>query len=450
MQNRLMFTGTNSNVGKTTVVIGLMRAFKNRGLKVQGFKAGPDYIDPAFHTFATGVKSRNLDTWMLSVEAIQELLARHASCADLSIMEGVMGMFDGYGVQNIKGSSAHLAKVTKTPVILIIDGSGVALSAAAEVLGYKSFDTEVDLKGVIVNKVSGEHHYQLIKEAIELHVGIPCVGYLKKNNDISLKSRHLGLIPSVEVEALDEKIDLAARMLEETVDLERILEISSTVIEYPVKTLPKNKTCRLGVAYDSAFNFYYEDNIDLLESLGCEIIRFSPINDVLPEVDGLYFGGGFPEVFAQKLEENQLIRKQIKEASENAMPIFAECGGFMYLTESIEDFKGHTFDMCGIYPARSKMTDKLQRFGYVEGHFTDHTILGACQTPFKGHEFHRSIVLDEDCYKTYALNKKGKTWTCGSVSQKTLAGYPHIHFYTNKDIAKTFVKSCEEYRRKNV
>lgn len=457
---RILLAGTSSDVGKTTVVLGLMRALRNRGLKVQGYKAGPDYIDTAFHTFATDVSSRNLDTWMLEEDVIKHLIAKHSKHADIAVMEGVMGMYDGADVKSLEGSSAHLAKMTGTPVILVINGSGVAASAAAMVLGFKMFDPKVEVKGVIVNKVSGEHHYKLIKEAIEHHVGIPCLGYLKKNENISLKSRHLGLIPSVEVKALDHKINEVADMIEETCDIKAIMEIAKTAQAFDDTLVAKKEQhLKIGVPLDNAFNFYYQDNIDILEDMGCEIVHFSPISDdhVPKGIDGLYIGGGFPEIFAKDLSENLSMKESIKRLIENGLPTYAECGGLMYLTSHITTLNNETFDMVGIFENGSKMTERLQRFGYVEVTTNRPTPIGNSGLSFKAHEFHRSVVLTEPYemapYLAYDIKKAKKmplkTWQCGYMKYNCLGAYPHIHFYSNMDVAKGFIESCLKFKMEN-
>ncbi|MBN2796795.1 MAG: cobyrinate a,c-diamide synthase [Clostridia bacterium] len=451
-----MFAGTSSDVGKTTIVLGIMRALTKKNLKVQGYKAGPDYIDTAFHSFATHIPSRNLDPWMLTQDTIQGLIGKNEKQCDISIMEGVMGMYDGASIDSIQGSSAHLAKITETPVILIINGSGVALSAAAMVLGFKNFDPEINLAGVIVNKVGSEKHYQLIKDAIEKHVKVPCVGYLKKSEEISLKSRHLGLIPSVEVKALDEKIDQVAEMVLETVDLDLLMTLGKQAKKFNVnEAAAQEKVVKLAVAYDNAFNFYYEDNLDLLESLGCELVRFSPINDTeLPRgIDGLYLGGGFPEVFAKELYENKSMRTSIRHAIEKDLPTYAECGGLMYLTQEITTLENETYEMCGVFEAASTMTKSLQRFGYVDVTLNRDSILGEKGTTFKGHEFHRSMVIEpkEHFEKGYDITKGGYgegCWQCGYIKNACLAGYPHIHFYNNKHLAENFVEAMKRYRSK--
>lgn len=454
---RVLFAGTSSDVGKTTIVLGIMRALRNRGMKVQGFKAGPDYIDTAFHTFATDIPSRNLDTWMMTPDVIRALLGLQADTSDISIMEGVMGMFDGADVHTIEGSSAHLAKLTNTPVILIINGSGVALSAAAMVKGFVSFDKSVAIKGVIVNKVGSEGHYKLIKEAIEYHVGIPCLGYLKKNENIQLKSRHLGLIPSVEVNALDEKINEVAEMVETTIDLDAVLKVarSAEVLNsQPLKIQPQR--VRLAVARDRAFNFYYQDNLDYLKALGCELVFFSPLTDhSLPkDIHGLYIGGGFPEVFAKELEQNNTMRSSIQEAVKQGLPTYAECGGLMYLTAYIETLEQQQYTMCGIFENGSKMTKRLQHFGYVQVTLTQETVIGPKGLQVKGHEFHRSMVVEDpndlSPYHRYDVKKtknQADKWKGAYSKYNCLGAYPHIHFYSNQSIAKHFVANCEAFKR---
>lgn len=454
---RVLIAGTSSDVGKTTVVLGIMRALRNRKLKVQGYKAGPDYIDTAFHTFATGVPSRNLDAWMLDESVIKALISKHSKHADIAIMEGVMGLYDGADVKSMVGSSAHLAKLTKTPVVLVINGGGVAASAAAMVLGFKMFDVDVDVKGVIVNKVSGQAHYQLIKEAVEYHVGIPCLGYLTKNENISLKSRHLGLIPSVEVDTLDDKINEVAKMIEDTVDLDLLMEIAKMAKSHDTEICIKSTyNLKIGIPYDSAFNFYYQDNLDMFEEMGCTLIKFSPLKDKkVPEgIDGLYIGGGFPEVFAKELSENYEMKISLKQVIENGLPTYAECGGLMYLTTAIKNLAGDSFDMVGIFENTSEMTKSLQRFGYVNVKQNHATVLGAKGLSFKAHEFHRSTlntIADEQ--KMYDIKKERKsnqkTWQCGYTRYNCLGGYPHIHFYSNPEVAEGFLKSCQTHKLEN-
>ncbi len=442
---RVLIAGTNSNVGKTTVVLGVMRALKNRGLRVQGYKSGPDYIDTAFHTFATDVYSRNLDAFMLTEDTIRKIIRKDN---DIAIIEGVMGLYDGSDIE-FNGSSYKLSEITDTPIILVIDASGIAASAAAIVLGYEKLGN-ANIKGVIVNKVGSEYHYNLVKESIEKYTSAKCIGYLKKNMNISLKSRHLGLIPSVEVENLNNKIDEVAAMVEETIDLDMLLELSKSAKTYDNDSVVKKEPIfKIGVPMDSAFNFYYRDNLDYLESVGAELVYFSPIKDKkVPKVDGLYIGGGFPEVFAKELSANQSMLESIKKVIEKGLPTYAECGGLMYLSDSITDLEGNTFNMVGIYHQQSIMTEKLKRFGYVNVTLNQDTILGKKGLTFKAHEFHRSTIENEEENMAYNIekNKNKRKYNGGYVKYNCLGGYPHIHFYTNLELANNFVEACLRWK----
>ncbi|WP_432665704.1 cobyrinate a,c-diamide synthase [Wukongibacter baidiensis] len=457
--SRFVIAGTQSGVGKTTVTTGLMRALTLRGLNIQPFKVGPDYIDPAFHSFVTGNKSRNLDSWMLSEETIKELFTKNALGKGLSVIEGVMGLYDGFGIEKDMGSTAHLAKILKAPVILVIDGRGMSSSAAAQVLGYKMYDTELELKGIIVNNVSGEKHYEIIRKVIERDTGIKCLGFLKKNANIKLESRHLGLVPSVEIDGLEKRLDELAQMVEETIDIEGILQLADEAESLDGKydsDINREKVVNIGVALDKAFNFYYQDNLDLLEELGANLIYFSPLKDKeLPDnIHGLYLGGGFPEVFPKELEDNSEMRNDILNKSLKGMPIYAECGGLMYLTKSIENFEGDKFQMVGVFDRESRMTKRLQRFGYVNVNINKPCAISEGNDVVKAHEFHRSTldeVEEENCvYKVDKIREKKlqKTWECGLVKNNTLGAYAHIHFYANKALAKNFINNCLIFKEK--
>lgn len=461
MTKRIVIGGASSNVGKTTFTLGLMKAMVKRGLKTQGFKTGPDYIDPAFHTHVTGYKSRNLDSWMLDEESIKHLYNANSSDKDVAIIEGVMGMYDGFSGDMSIGSTAHLSKILKTPIVLLIDGSGIAASAAAVVLGFTMLDKEVNIAGVVINNVHGEKHYNILKSAIEKYTDVKCFGFLNKNSKIKLESRHLGLIPSVEVETLDEKIDIIASMVEETVDLDAILECSSEEelkVDYNSEKLSlineymsKFEGLSIGVPFDSSFNFYYQDNFDLFEKLGAKIKYFSPLkDDRLPkDIDGLYIGGGFPEIFAKELSENKTMLNSIREASKKGMPIYAECGGLMYLLDEIIDIDDKKRKLCGIINGTSHMTKRLQRFGYVEVETKEDSIIGNKGLSFKAHEFHRSKV-DSNENTAYNVVKKRETdvteWTCGYYRENILAAYAHNHFYSNPNIAINLLKSLKKYK----
>ena len=452
-----LLAGTQSGVGKTTISTGIMGALKKRGRSVKPFKVGPDYIDPQFHRYITQNPSRNLDAHLLEEDIIKDLFHKNLIPEDIAVVEGVMGLYDGMGTQKDEGSSAHISKILNLPVILVINGGGMSSSAAAMVLGYKNYDPEVDIVGVIINNLSGQSHYELLKEAIERDTGISCVGYLKKNTDIKLESRHLGLIPCGEVPVLDKKIQEIVEMVEETIDIDKLIQLSRNIEikEIPDKTpISPDKRIKIAYAYDDAFNFYYEDNLDLLKDLGCDLIPFSPLKDKsLPkDINGIYIGGGFPEVFGKELEKNHEIRGAILEKAKSGLPIYAECGGFMYLTKDIQDIEGHTYSMVGVFDGRGKMTKRLQNFGYCQIETQENSRFFKEKLTIKSHEFHRSMVEIEDADYIYQVYKKRngkviKTWGCGIEKHNTLGAFPHIHFYSNLEFVKGFIDRCREYKR---
>ncbi|MEJ6950414.1 cobyrinate a,c-diamide synthase [Natronospora cellulosivora (SeqCode)] len=453
---RIMIGGASSSVGKTTISLGIMAALSKRGIKVAPFKVGPDFIDPGFHKFVCDNPSYNLDSWLMSKERIRFLFERNMEGKDIGIIEGVMGLYDGFGVEKDNGSSAHLAKIIDAPVILVIDGSGISSSAAAMVLGYKFYDQDLTMKGVIINKVSGEQHYNILKEAIEKHVKIPCLGYLPVNSEINLKSRHLGLIPSNEISTLEDKLEKLTELVENCIDLGALLDLakSSSSKKYVQQTkklknpIEKYKFSaeglRIGIAMDKAFNFYYEDNLKLLKEIGIKLIPFSPIKDIdLPsDIDGIYIGGGFPEVFAKELEKNKVFRENIKKRLEDGLPAYVECGGLMYLTERIINLEGEYSTMAGFFPTITRMTKRLQRFGYVN-------IETDTGDSIKGHEFHHSLVEEraniDYFYKVYKSRNGSieKEWRCGLKKINTLAAYPHIHFYSNPEFLFNLIRKIK-------
>lgn len=458
---RLVIAGTQSGVGKTTVSMGLMAALSNK-MKVQPFKVGPDYIDPAYHTFITNKKSRNLDGWMLNEESLRYLFRKNAATAQVSVIEGVMGLYDGAEVKNSIGSTAHVAKTLNAPVILVIDGSGMSASSAAMVLGYKSLDTDLDLAGVIVNRVSGEGHYRLIKEAIEYKTNVKVYGYLPKDNGFELPSRHLGLVPSVEIEGLKKKIEKLARLIEETVEVDELVRLAENwekrVLsgQFEIERIACKKSIPIAVAYDKAFNFYYWDNLELLEEMGAELKFFSPMKDkhIPKEACGMIFGGGFPEVFAEELAGNKQIKQEIKEALAKRLPYYGECGGLMYLLEEIEDFEGKKHEMVGYFPGKCQMTSRLQRFGYAQLSLKDDCIFGKKGKTIKVHEFHRSLVKGNELPTAYHLKKERagriiKEWECGYQKDNGIAGYPHLHLYSNIEFAHNFMFACRDHKEKH-
>lgn len=458
---RIVIAGTHSGAGKTTVTTGLLRALYQKELFVQPFKVGPDYIDPAFHSFVAKRSCRNLDVFMLGESMTKQMFYKNAVCADISVVEGVMGLYDGLGIEKNNGSTAHLSKIINAPVVLVIDGRGMAASAAALVTGYANYDKEVDIAGVIINNMHGEKHYELLKTAIEKETGIPCLGYLNKTEKVCLESRHLGLVPAVEVKALDEKLNELAQMVSQTIDVDKLIEIAKSAKPFDYKFTEKKpsiqRKIRLAVAKDKAFHFYYEDGLDILKSLGAQLVFFSPVHDKkLPEkIDGLYIGGGFPEVFARELTQNKTMRESILNAVESGMPTYAECGGLMYLSKGIETLEGNRYDMCGVFSFSTKMTKRLQRFGYVNVEIQLGSFMGEEGQVIKGHEFHRSTVCEnEDQNLGYKVSKARPgqehiKWLCGHRYKNCLGAYAHIHFAGESHYAQSFLEACAAYKTEN-
>lgn len=443
---KILIAGSYSGVGKTTISLGLMKALSKRGKKVQPFKVGPDYIDPMYHRFVTGEWSRNLDSYMLDDEQIKFVFKNSSEGKDISVIEGVMGLYDGIGTEINKHSTSQMSKILKSPVILVIDGKGVGASAGAMVLGYKQLDKDVEIVGVIANNVRTQRHYNIIKESIERFCGIEVLGYLPPDENVSVESRNLGLFPSNEIEDLERKVNTIADEMEKHIDIDRIIELSESenvtssfelnmFSEDPeVRALAEGKT--VAVAYDKAFNFYYPDNIDLFKEIGANIITFSPINDEeIPEADLLYMGGGFPEVFAEELEKNVSMRKSIKKAHDEGLAIYAECGGLMYLGDSLVDMDGKKHEMVGAISGYSEMKKGLRRFGYCIATAKEDNLISYKGQEMSGHEFHSSEFYS-DLDTAFTMKKVVEDevvdeWEGGYYVNNTLASYLHIHFYNN-------------------
>lgn len=439
---KILIAGTNSGVGKTTISLGIMQALTKRNMKVQPYKVGPDYIDPSYHTFITGRYSRNLDSYMLDDEKIKYIFNKSSNDADISVIEGVMGLYDGLGIDLDNCTSSNTSKILKAPVILVINGRAMSASSAAMVLGYKELDREVNIKGVIVNNVRTKTHYELIKTSIEKYCDIEVLGYFPPNDEFKLESRHLGLVPSVELNSLKSKFNNLADEIEKYIDIDRILEIAESeeiisdfsLEQFISENKYENKT--MAIAYDKAFNFYYRENLELLESMGIELKYFSPLKDSkVPNCDYIYIGGGFPEIFGEELENNVSMRESIKIAHENKIPIYAECGGLMYLGEELIDKNENKYSMVGIFKGTSRMTKSLRRFGYCFAVAKEDTILSKSGEVIKGHEFHHSIFeSNEKCAYTMQKERDKKIidkWDGGYSKGNTLATYLHTHFYNN-------------------
>lgn len=450
-EKRIVIAGTGSGVGKTTLTIGLMSALRKSGLIVQGFKCGPDYIDPSYHTAVTNRVSRNLDSWMLSKEIVLDIFTHGSQGADISIMEGVMGFFDGKNPETNEGSTAEISMITESPVLLVVNCASMARSAAAIVKGFQMFADGPNIIGVIANRVGSEGHFKLVKRAIEQECQIPVIGYLKRELDIEIPERHLGLIPSIERGELDPFFDKLGELVLETVDIEQLLILSqaSPLNKNETASLFKNKkekSIKIAVAKDAAFNFYYPENLEILQSYGAEIVYFSPLADepVPTDIDGLYIGGGFPEEFARELSQNQQVKASIKKAIEQGLPTLAECGGFMYLTESIETTQKAKYEMVGIISGEVKMQSKRAALGYREISGRKGNILIGEHQKARGHEFHYSTFHTEADIQ-YAYETKGMRGTKleGYLKHNLVAGYTHFHFASCPDMVENWINYCK-------
>ena len=445
---RVVIAGERSGVGKSTITVGILLALKERGLDPQPFKAGPDFLDPMHHSVLLERKSRNLDTWMFP-RAVPGLFERASEGAGISVIEGVMGMYDGYDGRSEEGSTAHLSKVLKAPVILVLDASASARSVGAVALGFQRYDPDVDVRAVIFNNVGGKRHLDMLRDSLR---GIECLGGIPRESSIKLKSRHLGLVPAEE--DLDRELyDSIRKIIEANLDMDRLIEIARSAPDMaPSEPLiePRPAVARIGVARDEAFNFYYEDNFQYLRDAGAELVFFSPMRDEVPEVDGLYFGGGYPEMYAEQLSANEAARAAIKRLSDEGMPIYAECGGLIYMCRGLSTQDGVRYDMTGVFDAEACMAGRLQALGYVEAKVVRDNVLANVGDSTRGHVFHYSKVVEHGAEDfAYDLNKdKGIDGPMDAfVRNRTLASYTHLHFGSCPEWARTFVEACAAYDR---
>lgn len=449
--NRFVLAGTGSGVGKTTFTIGLMKALQEKGKNVQGFKCGPDYIDPTYHTAVTGRVSRNIDSWMFSHEAVRDIVARASKDADVAIIEGVMGFYDGKSPLSDAGSAAEISVVTESPVILIVNCASMARSVAAVVKGFQLLSDKPNIVGVIANQVGSVGHYEIAKAAIEQECGIPVIGYLKREADIDIPSRHLGLIPAIERGDLDTFFEKLGALMAETIDLDLLLSLTKApVLEEKGQLFieePQQDVC-IAVAKDAAFNFYYEENLALLRAKGATLQYFSPLaNEPVPaEADGLYIGGGFPEEFAETLAQNDMAKQSIREAIHKGLPTLAECGGFMYCTEAITNSSGERYEMLGVIPGEVSMQTKLAALGYREIFGTEGNFLIGANEEAKGHEFHYSKYNGEHATPAYETKGRFGKKLEGYNVNNLVAGYTHFHFVSNPQLVDNWITACKKVK----
>lgn len=492
---RVLISADRSSSGKTTISMGLMAAFTSRGYKVQPFKVALDYIDPSYHTEITGRFCRNLDGYLMDESGIREIYFHACEAeggADLAIIEGVRGLYEGFESLSDLGSTAQIAKILNCPVILVINARSITRSSAALVGGYKNFDPDVEIAGVILNNIGGRRHAEKAKEAIEHYTGVPVIGIIPRDPAMQISMRHLGLMPALEGrrrlgnEGFETRLLGIENIIRTGIDLDRVLEIAESSkplkpLEYRIfspagRCFTKGSTKgtdegfssekespRIGVALDEAFNFYYRDNLDLLELAGVEIVYFSPVSDsCLPEVDGLYIGGGYPELFAAELEANEAMRLAIKEASAAGMPIYAECGGLMYLTEKIStgvpgkgtyheaSMPSSTHLMVGALPGHTVM-GQTRVVSYNIGTLSRDCIIGKKGNTFKGHEFHHSEIqeIPDDAEFSITLSRgtgiKGKQ--DGLTVKNTLGSYAHLHGAAYRELAVSLAAAARKFRR---
>ena len=439
---RLLIAGTNSGCGKTTVTCAILQALVDGGVSVAAAKCGPDYIDPMFHREIIGAKSSNLDPFFFDDDTLRFLLAQNGAGKDVTVIEGVMGYYDGIGLDSSRASTFEVAQRTESPVVLVLNAKGAGLSVLAVLDGFLHFATENRIRGVILNGCTAMS-YPTLARAIEERFGVRACGFLPQMPDCSLESRHLGLITAAEVDDLKEKMQRLAAKAQETIDLNALLQIAKSTppLTFTPPDIPAaGEHVRIGVARDRAFCFYYEDSLELLRRLGANLIDFSPLHDnALPEdLDGLYLGGGYPELYAQALSGNETMRQSIREAVCAGLPCIAECGGFMYLTEAISNYP-----MAGVLPGSCFDTGKLTRFGYVTLTASKDNLLCRAGQSIPAHEFHHWDAEQPGSDFT-AEKPSGRRWTCAVATDTLYAGFPHFHFYANPTFAVRFLDACRK------
>lgn len=450
---RLLLTAPASGSGKTLITCGILQALVNRGLKVVSFKCGPDYIDPMFHGRVIGTKSRNLDTFFTDADTTRYLFAKNAADCDVAVAEGVMGYYDGLGGIRTQGSTYEVACTLNLPAVLVVGCKGASLSILAMIKGFLDYREDSHIKAVILNQISPMIYGQL-KPLIEQELGIKVLGYVPKVTELTLESRHLGLVLPGEIEALKDKLNRLAEVLEDTLDLDELLKIAEESAEFAagkpsMPKLPDTDAPRIAVAQDDAFCFTYLDNLELLEEMGAVLVPFSPLEDRMlpPGISGMILSGGYPELHAERLSENEAMLRSIKEAVTSGMPCIAECGGFLYLHRELEGSDGNIYPMAGVLDAKAFRTDKLGRFGYITLEAKEDQLLGKAGMTVRGHEFH--YWDSERCGESFHAKKPvGKReWDCVCGSASMYAGFPHLFYYSNLQVPYEFLKKCREYEK---
>ena len=450
---RLLIAGTASGVGKTTMMVGLALALRARGLCVAAFKCGPDYLDPTYHARAAGAPCHNLDGWMMGRAAVTRTFVAGSRGADIALIEGVMGLFDGAAADSDEGSAAEVARWLGAPVLLVVDAHGMARTVAAVAKGFADFDPAVPLRGLLCNRVGSRGHLQLLRDAAPV---VPVVGGLPVAAEHQFPGRHLGL-RTAEPDAIpDDLLHPWGALVEGWVDVPALLEIARrapALPDPPERVSSGRERVRIGVALDAAFHFYYADNLSALEAAGAEIVRFSPIRDAaIPAVDGLYFGGGYPELAAEELAGNATMSASIRAFAARGGPIYAECGGLMYLADGIRTVDSAYHPMVGLIPGEVAVRDKLQALGYVEVATTAPTILGPPGLRFRGHQFRYSefapLPGGSDCRYDVRRRRDGAAFAEGYATGNVLASYVHAHWASNPDAALGLVRACAAARRR--
>lgn len=449
--NGFVIAGAASGTGKTLITLGIMGALARRGLVVAPFKAGPDYIDAGLHAACLGRPSYNLDTWMMGLGGVKRTFERTSARADVSVVEGVMGLYDGVDGSSERGSTAHLAKILKLPVILVVDAARMGRSAGAVMKGFAAFDRAVDIRWVVFNRVGSERHLQILKDSMPAGLGLRYLGFLPRDTELTMPQRHLGLVAAGEIEQAKWSgfLSKASQVVNEHLDIDGLLaglrKNSKRAGTTPKEIKPR---VSIGVARDAASTFYYQENLELLRKNGARLIFFSPLADTrLPDgISGLYLGGGYPEVFADGLEANRSMRAEIKALSRKGLPIFAECGGLMYLADKLVNKDGKRFRMAGVFPWTTRMLAKRAALGYREVDISSGCPMLKQGGKVRGHEFHYS-TMNEPAPAIERLFKLKDGRLEGFSYKNCLATYIHLHFASNPAFAKGFVRLCEDYQK---